>query len=303
MENKPRILVVDDDTRWQEIYREALEDHDYEVTTLGNKNLALKALDETFFHAAIVDLKLGEDEKNRDGLEVLRKIWALDEGTRAVVGSGYLDVSMFDEFQKMGILSLTEIPAEARKQIDAINFYNGLIKKNDPLSKILDTVIKAVEESWRKSIKQQWGQSPFKIIRDLPAKDAQRLLRAGKIEELRPFLSSLVNPLFPWLLPKMAKTIDIKDENGQVIAFETVCWSRSKGNGAAIRFGRHNDFNKSLALIPIASNYPSNITVESFGDSDTWAHLISPPLEGVVYKLTNIKFDEYFEPPIHKRDL
>lgn len=303
MENKPRILVVDDDIRWQEIYREALEGYDYDVVAVGNKDSALDALDKIFFHAAIVDLKLAENEKNRDGLDVLRRIWVLDEGTRAVVGSGYLDISMFDEFQKMGILSLTEIPTEARKQIDSINFYKGTVKKNDPLTKIIDTVVRAVEDSWRKSIKQQWSQSPFKIIKDFPAKEAQRLLRAGKIEELRPFLSSIVNPLFPWLLPKTEQTIEIKDENKQVIAFETVCWSRSKGIGVAIRFGRHDDFNKSLALKPIASNYPSNITVEAFGDSDAWAHLISHPLEGKVYKLTNLNFAEYFEPPIRKRDL
>ena len=90
MDNKPRILVVEDDIRWQEIYSEALEKRDYEVNVVGNKNSAFDALDKMFFHAAIVDLKLTDNDKNRDGLDVLRRIWALDEGTRAIVGSGYL---------------------------------------------------------------------------------------------------------------------------------------------------------------------------------------------------------------------
>lgn len=302
MDTKPQVLIVDDDTKWQEIYREALEDR-YEIYIVGDKHSALSALDQKFFNAAIVDLKLTKDDKNRDGLDVIRRIWSLDEGTRAIVGSGYVDVSMFDEFQKMGIFSLTEIPTIARKQINSIEFFNGIIKKNDPLQKILDTVDKAVEESWRKSIKQQWSQSPFNLVKDFPAKDIQRLLRVGKIEEIRPFLSSLVRPFFPWLLPKTGNTTQVIDEGGRTIAFEAVCWSRAKGGGIAVRFGVHDNFEKSINVTPIASAYSKTNSIKILKNSIILSQLVSSPLEGRVYELTDMKFSEHFDPPLRKKDL
>ena len=142
----------------------------------------------------------------------------------------------------------------------------------------------------------------FKIIKDFPAKDIQRLLRAGKIEELRPFLSSLVNPLYPWLLSKKGVTTEIIDENNSTIAFETICWSRSIGKCIAVRFGRHEDFNKSLELTPVASLFPNAIVNELSGNQEsTWPHIISKPLEGMVYEIINLDFEEYFDAPIRKR--
>jgi ActR/RegA family two-component response regulator len=301
MDSKPQVLVVDDDLSWQETYQEALEGRGYEVQVVGDKASALSLINRRFLHAAIVDLRLGEDPKNRDGLEVLRHIWALDEGTRVIVGSGYVDVSMFDEFQRMGIFSFTELPAEARRQIRSIEFFDGVIKKSDPLQKILGVVDKAVAETWRRQVKQQWISSPFKLIPDVPAREVQRLLRAGKLEELRPFLSQLVRPLFPWL-PAKTGAVHIQD-GGETLAFEVVCWSRSLGKAVAVRFGRHADFQKSLALVPVAANLPGAIVREGKPEAEGgWPHVVRPPFEGRVYELEGVDFAAHFDPPPHKKD-
>lgn len=296
MDNKPQILVVEDDIAWQENYREALESRDYEVQVVGDKESALNLLNRRFFHAAVIDLKLSEDANNRDGLDILRRIWSLDEGTRAVVGSGYVDVSMFDEFQRMGIFSLTEIPTEARKQIRLIEFFKGVIKKDDPLQKILDTVDRAVDESWRKYTKQQWSQSPFKIVKDIPAQQIQRLLSIGKIEELRPFLSSLVRPLYPWLHTK-ANSMEVKNKDG-VIALESICWSRALGHAVVIRFGKRDKFEESIERVGIAAPY-GGVVGDKIYEKPT--DLDNPqPFRGAVYML-DIDFDDHFDLPTIKK--
>ncbi len=301
MESKPQVLVVDDDLSWQETYQEALEDRGYEVQVAGSKAAALDLINRRFFHAAIVDLRLGEDPKNRDGLDVLRHIWCLDEGTRVVVGSGYMEVSMFDEFQRMGIFAFTELPAEARKQIRSIEFFDGVIKKSDPLQKILSVVDKAVDETWRRQVKQQWISSPFKIIKDVPAREVQRLLRAGKLEELRPFLSQLVRPLFPWL-PAKTDTVHIQDGEA-TLAFEVVCWSRALGQAVAVRFGRHADFQKSLQLVPVAAGLAGlKCTDVEPGPGGAWPHVVRPPFEGRVYALETESFAGHFDPPPRKKE-
>jgi DNA-binding NtrC family response regulator len=117
MDQKPCVLVVDDDKAWRDIYVEAFTARNYAVDAVGDFQSALDA---------VVDLKLSEERGNRQGLDVLRRIWALDE-TLAIIGSGYADVSMYDEFRRMGIFGLTDIPAKARQEFQSIDFYQGQI--------------------------------------------------------------------------------------------------------------------------------------------------------------------------------
>ena len=55
--------------------------------------------------------------------------------------------------------------------------------------------------------------------------------------------------------------------------------------------------------MPIASTHPKIVIGELLSEVDGWPHVVTPPLEGMVYELTNIDFDEYFDAPIRKRDL
>ncbi len=288
MEDKPHILVVEDDPSWQEIYAEALAENGYLVKAVGALDAALSRLERQFFHVAIVDLKLGDEESNRDGLQVLRRIWELGE-TLAIVGSGYADVSMYDEFRKMGIFGLTQIPAEARKAFDSIDFYKGQIRKDESLQDILKKVDKAVAEAWPRSLRRRWSVSPFGIMQT-SARDAQRALRAGSMTELRPFLASLVQPLFPWLKAKHPE-LAIQDE-GATLAFETLCWSRAWGQAVVIRFGRRDSLKKSLDLKPVGATHGVAERVEKH---DAW-QAASAHFEGIVRSVPTLELRECFEP-------
>ncbi len=293
MDSKPCVLVVEDNVSWQELYEEGLEDIDCTVSIVDNKKSTLAALERRHFHVVIIDLELKGEKRNRDGLAVIKRVWSLDEGTRYLVGSAKGDISMFDEFRKMGIFSFTQIPLEAQKQMRKIGEFDGVKAKE----KILEDVNKALNIVWPEHIKKQWEQ-PFGVLRGFSAKEIQRHLKAGKTEELRPFLSSLVRPIYPWLNSKN-DSIPIKNKNGNIIAFESVCWSRALGYAVAIRFGKRDDFQASIGMQPVANGYGDVESEELYRKPDEESNHI--PFKGVVYKLRNIDFDAYFDPPPIKR--
>jgi CheY-like chemotaxis protein len=303
MDNKPSILVVEDSISWQGNYQEALESYGYNVTIVEDLGTALDKITKQYFHVAIIDLELKGERGNRDGREVIRRIWSLDEGTRFLVSSAKGEVAMFDEFREMGIFSFTQIPNEDQERMKGVSAYDGLIAKdNDPLEKILGDVATAMDKSWHDYIKSQWKQSPFGIIKGYTAKEIQRSLKVGKIEELRPFLSTLVRPLYPWLNRKVVSEI-IKSKNnnndGDVIAYESICWSRGLGHAVAIRFGRNDTFEESLKQQKVASSF-DNAKIDKINEmAETHGQT---PFRGAVYKL-DIEFgDSFVIPPVKRAD-
>lgn len=297
MNSSPKILVVEDNPSWQENYREALEGSGFEVTVKEDLKTALDIINEKFFHVAIIDLELKGKKGNRDGREVIKRIWSLDEGTRFLVSSAHGELSMFDEFREMGIFSFTQIPDQDQTRIKGLGAYNGMIaKEKDTLEKILTDVNSALDKSWHDYVKNQWKNSPFKIIKGYTAREIQRSLKAGKIEELRPFLSSMVRPLYPWL-NMTSQSVEIKKNNGDILAYESICWSRALGHAVVIRFGSDKRFNESLESMKIASNL-GGVKIDKIAEMPE--EISQSPFRGIIYK-ADIKFEEYFSPPPTKR--
>ena len=99
MQESVNILVVDDSANWLEIYQEALSDSGYDrVQTARDLATALDCLNKQLFHVAIIDIRLGQERDNKQGLEILERIWALDEGTRVIISSAYATVDMLSDF-------------------------------------------------------------------------------------------------------------------------------------------------------------------------------------------------------------
>ncbi len=297
MDTKPRALVVEDTVSWQENYREILDHSGFHVVTVEDLAAALDALTKQFFHIAIIDLELKGQSGNRDGREVIKLIWSLDEGTRYLVSTGKGDISMFNEFSTMGIFSFTEIPDIDQARMKEMEAYDGVIaKERDSLDKIHKDVESALDKSWRDYIKHQRKQSPFKVVKGFDPKNIQRSLRGGKNEELHPFLSALVRPLYPWLNSKSGST-EIRDASGEVIAFESICWSRALGHAVAIRFGKRDRYEESLKQIGIADGCGGSATELYRAPLEENAQ---QPFKGVVYKL-DMDFDGNFDHPPIKR--
>lgn len=87
-----RILVVDDETDIQEIFRSVLEDEGHEVTAVGSGEAAAEATAAARFDLVFLDVKL----PGKSGIDVLREIRAAHPDTRVVMVTGLLDDDVFD---------------------------------------------------------------------------------------------------------------------------------------------------------------------------------------------------------------
>jgi ActR/RegA family two-component response regulator len=89
MNNPKRILVSEDTTLWQGIFAKLLAAEGYEVMQALDLKATLDALDKFFFNVVIVDLALDpKDESRLDGLDTMKTIARVDEGTQAIVLTG-----------------------------------------------------------------------------------------------------------------------------------------------------------------------------------------------------------------------
>jgi CheY-like chemotaxis protein len=299
MSDEPRILVVEDDPSWQGLYEEVLTGRGYLVEPAESLAEALEALDRRFYHVAIVDLRLGQDPKNRDGLKVLEHISELDEGTAAIVVSAYSEVSMFDEFRRYGVFGLAEkpssIPVETLRELERLKFIKGGIDKGDAPDSIgiIGAVERAMAEAQRSAVQMIWTESPFSFINGIFARDIQHAIGGGHMAELRPLIGDLCRPFMPWLQAKKKPTeIKIGD---LCVGFQTPCWSRALGKAIVVRFGRCDSFNEAMNLMPVD-------TVNNIGEvREELRHASSSHFEGVVHSIVNADFRLHFKPPALKK--
>ena len=278
MNNHLRVLVVEDDPSWRELYVETLSDEGYTVKAAGTLKEALSALDSCFFHAAIVDLRLSKtDPDNREGMEVLKHVMELGENTGTVVMSGFADIKMFDEFKKFGISSV-----EVKEKGDVAI-----------LQTLKEKVNQAAVNAQRFSAQKIWRDSPFSFMNGMLARDVQVAMGGGPMSELRQFLVSLCFPFVPWL---QAKTMPKPVEHGkpkQIEGYQTLCWSRATGNAIVVRFGKILSYDKALKSDASLVEKLSEFGVKK----DKLREYTSLHFKGEIYRLEGVDFQEHFKQP------
>jgi DNA-binding NtrC family response regulator len=104
---RPVILVVDDDPGVRESFRLMLEDH-YEVLDAGDGAAALEVLRVTQVDLVLLDIRLPE----ADGIEVLERIKALDEGVEVVLATAVKTVRTAVAAMKLGAFDYLTKPFE-----------------------------------------------------------------------------------------------------------------------------------------------------------------------------------------------
>jgi DNA-binding NarL/FixJ family response regulator len=94
-EGRGRALVVEDETAWQEILSEILQDLGLEVDREDNYDAALACLRSAPYRVAIVDLSLrAGSHENRDGLRVLDAVRQHAPGCVAILLTGFATVEL-----------------------------------------------------------------------------------------------------------------------------------------------------------------------------------------------------------------
>ena len=100
------VLVVDDDTRVQDILKDVVSEQGYEVIAVGSGEEAIEEIEKRHFDLVFLDLVL----PGISGVEVLGMIKAKDEKTVVVVVTGYGDDPIALEAISLGPLFLLRKP-------------------------------------------------------------------------------------------------------------------------------------------------------------------------------------------------
>jgi len=99
MDERKKILVVDDEEGWLQTTKRILESN-YEVTLLEDHTKAAQYLKQQNFALVILDLNM----PGTSGLEVLKQMREVDPNLRAIMLTGYANVDSAVESMKIGAL-------------------------------------------------------------------------------------------------------------------------------------------------------------------------------------------------------
>lgn len=127
-DDRPNLLLVDDDETFCSVLARALEKRRFQVTIAHDVEAALAAIQENPPEYAVVDLKLLESS----GLALVPKLKAADEQTRIVVLTGYASIATAVEAIKLGATYYLSKPADADEIVAA--FYRDSGDKFTPVN-------------------------------------------------------------------------------------------------------------------------------------------------------------------------
>ena len=116
LDERPELLLVDDDEVFRDVLAKALHRRGYAVGTAGSAEEALVLSRDTPPEFAVVDLKMPGDS----GLKLIADLIALDPGTRIVMLTGYASIATAVEAIKLGAVHYLTKPANADDIIAAL---------------------------------------------------------------------------------------------------------------------------------------------------------------------------------------
>jgi two-component system, response regulator RegA len=119
--DRPSLLLVDDDATFRAVLAEALEKRGYMVRVASDVPTGLAAAQQDPPEFAVIDLKM----PGPSGLELVQKLNQLDENTRIVMLTGYASVATAVEAIKLGAIHYLAKPADADEILAAFHRTEG----------------------------------------------------------------------------------------------------------------------------------------------------------------------------------
>jgi two-component system response regulator RegA len=119
--DKPSLLLVDDDDTFCQVLSVALERRGFAVRVAHNVAEGLVAAEGDSPEFAVIDLKM----PGPSGLELVKKLKALDAHTRIVVLTGFASVATAVEAIKLGATHYLAKPADADEIVAAFSRDSG----------------------------------------------------------------------------------------------------------------------------------------------------------------------------------
>jgi two-component system response regulator RegA len=125
-EEKPSILIVDDDEVYRNRLARAFVDRGYDVRTAGDYDSAVATANEDSPELAVLDLKM----PGKSGLELVKALREIDPATKTVVLTGYGSIATAIDAVRLGATYYLSKPADADDIIHA--FARGEAPPLDP---------------------------------------------------------------------------------------------------------------------------------------------------------------------------
>ena len=119
--DKPSLLLVDDDETFCQVLAAALERRGFAVKVAHDVAEGLAAAENESPEFAVIDLKM----PGPSGLELIKKLKALDAHTRIVVLTGFASVATAVEAIKLGATHYLAKPADADEIVAAFSRDSG----------------------------------------------------------------------------------------------------------------------------------------------------------------------------------
>jgi DNA-binding NtrC family response regulator len=116
MEEKNRVMILDDEPIVCERLRSMLEKMDLEVETFVEPGKALKRIVETPFQVLITDLKM----KELDGIEVLNITQRVSPQTKVIMITGFATVEKAKQALQMGVFDFIAKPFKLSQLRDLV---------------------------------------------------------------------------------------------------------------------------------------------------------------------------------------
>jgi two-component system response regulator RegA len=120
-DDRPRLLLVDDDETFCSVLSRALEKRGFQVAVARTVAEALSNIQDSTPEYAVIDLKMPD----QSGLVLVSKLKALDEQTRIVVLTGYASIATAVEAIKLGAVYYLSKPADADDIVAAFHRDSG----------------------------------------------------------------------------------------------------------------------------------------------------------------------------------
>ena len=111
------VLVVDDERRQREIYRDILEDEGYETVTASSGEAALHLVAQKRFDLVLTDLNL----TGMTGIQLLIEILRADPTVAVVLITGYPSIESAIEATKRGVYQYLEKPVDRSRLLEVVN--------------------------------------------------------------------------------------------------------------------------------------------------------------------------------------
>ncbi|HJX16779.1 MAG TPA: response regulator transcription factor [Acidiferrobacterales bacterium] len=120
-DDRPLLLLVDDDATFRVVLAEAFEKRGYTVRVAHDVPSGLDAATNEPPEYAVIDLKM----PGPSGLELVQKLKQLDENTRIVMLTGYASIATAVEAIKLGATHYLAKPADADDILAALHRSGG----------------------------------------------------------------------------------------------------------------------------------------------------------------------------------